>query len=132
MCLYSDGVARIADKDIRVWKKIGVSESLDSWKGLFEYNDKVFPFDEVCEEERRDRDGIRTLSGDLAVSEGFFHSFNRETDAERIAMRRRDAFLCPKTAVVECTIPKGARYYVNVWRDEFASDRIIVHKPKNI
>lgn len=123
MCLYSDGKRRIAENDIRVWKKVRVPVSGDSWRGLFEYNDKVFPFGKVCVEEGGEpEDGCMVFGG-------FFHSFRQKTDASFIRVGKF-AVSSEKNAVVECTIPKGSVYYAGRCGDGFASDKIIVHKPK--
>lgn len=127
MCLHHDGIERVAGKDIRTWKNIRISPDGKVWRGLYEYNDKVFPFDEVCEE-----NGMSDTVSQTAGS-GFFHSCVDEESLTYFPMMDMSGGRFPYTfvevAVAECTVPAGSRYFTDANGCEIASDTIVVESP---
>lgn len=123
MCLYHDGIERVAEKDIRTWKNIRISPDGKVWRGLYEYNEKVFPFDEVCEER-----GISDTVSRKAGS-GFFHSCADEESLVYLPVMSMPGGLYKfvEVAVAECTVPAGSVYYTDPSRSYVASNRIVVH-----
>lgn len=151
MCLYTKQKEFKTDKDIRVYKAVRIDTRTNEWLGLYGYDKRRFPFDELVENGRKK--DVRTLDKKISpdaeveyfVEGGFFHS------CAALALARgykddvdfiNDAFYgrggnkdlkglmlhkdYVKTGVFECTIPKGTVCYVDD-RGRFASRKIVVY-----
>lgn len=132
MCLLPTTPMMTAENEIRVWKKVYVSDDGSRWRGLYVYNKKTFPFGELCHENGAGRFSPRVVPHEVGA--GFFHSYSdRWCAGNEFDPVVRDGFR--RFAVVECVIPKGAKYFTGnmvFGHMDLASNMIIVHKPENL
>ena len=152
MCLLTKPNSRkIATEDIHLYKAVLIHKSHpDKWRGVF-YFEKEYPFDEVIKLRGDDeknmirKNPIYSEPDILCIGKNFLHSTNEKTIAENIARTNNSielpvnvSFMQTKLmvfncVVCKCTIPKGSVYYVDDYDEyNYASDKLIVHKPKNI
>ena len=148
MCLLTKPNSRkTATEDIHLYKAVLIHNShTDKWRVVF-YYDQEYPFDEVIElrgDDEKNMINFHNQTNTLYIGKGFLHSTRDKTAAKNIAINNNlielpintsfmhTEFMKFNAVVCECTIPKGSVYYNNYeWRD-YASNKLIVHKPKNI
>ena len=132
MCLWTRYEEKIAHEDIMCYKFVLVNKITGKWCGRFQYNQKEFDFDILLKNnEKRD---VKTDYGEdywcgifTVVGGGFFHSSQAIADCDVSTFLYDDSKYEEK--VVQCTIPKGSRYFTDGCGN-YASRKIIVHSKK--
>lgn len=145
MCLTAYvGSRKIAERDITVYKAVFVDKKHpNAWRGIY-YSELEYPFDKVINLGGDNETNMSSQKryGKLSVGKNFLHTTICIDNANWIAQCNRtkqlpvlESFMKHRFAnlngvVCMATIPKGAVYYVE--DSCYASDKLIVHKPKNL
>ena len=133
MCLWTKYKEQIAHEDIMCYKFVLVNKITGKWCGRFQYSQKEFDFDVLLKnDEKRD---VKEANKNYyfhgkykIVGGGFFHSSQFISDYAELTFLYDDSKYEEK--VVQCTIPKGSRYFMDGCGN-YASRKIIVHSKKN-
>ena len=149
MCLLTKQSRRkIATEDIHLYKAVLMHNSHpNNWRGVYHFNQE-YPFDEVIELKGYNEKNMIDFHSQiniLRIGKGFLHSTSNKATAKNIARSSNPIELPINTSfmhielmkfnavVCECTIPKGSVYYVDSYdKCNYASNKLIVHKPKNL
>ena len=116
------------------------------WTGSFSYSNKEFEFDVVLKETTGKPKVVKSYNPFekekevyVELNGGYFHSCFTKERCETLLGRsksKRKYYGLPARkenfAICQCTIPKGTVYYEDGYSGEYASRKIIVHKPKKL
>lgn len=126
MCLITTNSIKTAENDITVYKTVFSNNDKMSWVGLYQYNDKEFPFDVLIENKEKKDITNKGHGKIVCVGAGFFHSTSSYSRAYNLCLLNQNRFLAKfyPIRVCECVIPKGTEYYAD--ENDYASKNIIV------
>lgn len=128
--------------DIPCYKLVYVNDN-GTWSSAFGYSGKEFEFDKVLVETKGRPKPLHARHGDIdkhspfvELRNGYFYSagmaescLKMVKDAKELRMESGLPHKDGNFAVLNCTIPKGTVYYTGEYKYEYASRKIIVHKP---
>jgi hypothetical protein len=131
MCLIAKpGSILTAKRDIITYKVVDMYlDEPDAWRGYY-FRHKKFEFDAVINEGGMDESRMEKTFNKmyLQVGKGFLFSTKNKKILEGIAENTVTFNKNIRAVVCKCAIPKGTKYYK--YKNEYASEKLIVHKPK--